>query len=143
MMSPQDRYRAHLTTELLPELERLIRMRDKLYEDLSPYLDLRTQLRVHTESADPGRSGEEQPMLIDIGSRVFVEARVSSGLDAGLFVHVGFGFHVQMSVDEALAFIVKKEEDSMRRAETVAARIASVRAQCRLVEDALRDAAEL
>ncbi|CAO3610329.1 unnamed protein product [Cunninghamella echinulata] len=57
-----------------------------------------------------------------------------------IYVNVGFGFHVQFTLNEAIAFIDKKEQRLQRSAEKYSEEADKIRAHIKMVLEAMAEA---
>ncbi|KAJ2339978.1 hypothetical protein IWW50_000929, partial [Coemansia erecta] len=101
IQSAVGRYENFIRTRLEPDLTQVITDRDAVYDRISEYLKLKTHI-------DTVRSQklEELETKVDLGSNFYVKAFVPD--TSFIFVSVGFGFHLQMTLDEADEFIDRK-----------------------------------
>ncbi|KAF9347362.1 hypothetical protein BGX34_003202, partial [Mortierella sp. NVP85] len=60
-----------------------------------------------------------------------------------IFVNVGFGFHAQLTLDEALAFITRKEAFLQKKAERLTEKAAQIRAHIKIVLEAMAEIMKL
>jgi prefoldin subunit 5 len=93
-------YAAFIDNTLHPELERRVLAREKIEEEIEEYRDLAAKLQAVEE-----RTSTSQPLqaLVDLGHKtIFCQAETSVPLK--LYVHVGMGFHVEMTTAEAISF---------------------------------------
>ncbi|XP_032423687.1 protein UXT isoform X1 [Xiphophorus hellerii] len=94
-------YEAFINDVLRRDLRAVLEQRDRLYEKMSHYLQLKNAIQ-SLEEAGPQRLKAD----VDLGCSFFVQARVDN--PSRILVLVGFGFFVEMSHQEALHFIDKK-----------------------------------
>uniref|UniRef100_A0A3P9P7C8 Ubiquitously-expressed, prefoldin-like chaperone n=1 Tax=Poecilia reticulata TaxID=8081 RepID=A0A3P9P7C8_POERE len=94
-------YEAFINDVLRRDLRAVLEQRDRLYEKMSHYLQLKNVIQ-SLEEAGPQRMKAD----VDLGCSFFVQARVDD--PSRILVLVGFGFFVEMSHQEALRFINKK-----------------------------------
>ncbi|KAJ2455761.1 hypothetical protein EV183_000608 [Coemansia sp. RSA 2336] len=95
------KYEEFIHTKLEPDLQQITQDRDALYNRMSEYLKLKT----HIETIRNQRL-EEMETKVDLGSNFFVKAFIPD--TTYMYVNVGFGFHLQMTLDEADEFIDRK-----------------------------------
>jgi prefoldin subunit 5 len=90
--------------------------------------------------------------MVDVGSECFVQAKMfvwvtlSSGCGltilrsedtSRIFVHVGMGFHAEMTLDEALKFITSKEAELNAKADKITEEAAAIKDKIRMVYETL------
>lgn len=89
------------------KLQELLDQRKELYSTISEFAQLTQQIQmIKTNQLSAMKT------MVNLGSEIYVQARVPD--TSRIFVHVGIGFHVEFTLDEALAFIKVKEEDLER-----------------------------
>ncbi|KAJ2547522.1 hypothetical protein EV175_005189, partial [Coemansia sp. RSA 1933] len=99
--SAVQKYSGFINDKLEPDLKKVLELRDTIYTRMSEYLKLKTHIdTIRTQGL------EEMNTKIDLGSDFFVKAFVPD--TSFIFVSVGFGFHLQMTLDEADSFIDEK-----------------------------------
>ncbi|KAJ1723840.1 hypothetical protein LPJ53_001851 [Coemansia erecta] len=95
------KYEDFITTRLKPDLEETLQVRDTIYSRTSEYLKLKTHIdTIRTQELD------ELETKVDLGSDFYVKAFIPD--TTFIYVSIGFGFHLQMTLEEADAFIDEK-----------------------------------
>ncbi|CAO3635054.1 unnamed protein product [Cunninghamella blakesleeana] len=69
--------------------------------------------------------------MVDSGSQFYAQAIVPD--TSFIYVNVGFGFHVQFTLEEAISFIKKKEEKLQRSADKYSEEADKIRAHIKMV----------
>ncbi|KAJ2787049.1 hypothetical protein GGI15_001037 [Coemansia interrupta] len=96
-----DKYEDFINTRLKPDLEETLQVRDTIYSRTSEYLKLKTHIdTIRTQELD------ELETKVDLGSDFYVKAFIPD--TSFIYVSIGFGFHLQMTLEEADAFIDEK-----------------------------------
>ncbi|CAJ0648416.1 19894_t:CDS:2 [Entrophospora sp. SA101] len=75
--------------------------------------------------------------MVDLGSNFYVQAKVPD--TTYIYVNVGFGFHPQLTLDEAIEFIDKKEKTLQRKSEKYTDDIAKISAHIAMVHEAIAE----
>ncbi len=75
--------------------------------------------------------------MINLGSEVYAQAEVPDS--SRIFVDIGLGFHAEFTWQEALNFIISKEEMLAKQIESSTGQIASIKAQIKLVCEGIRE----
>jgi prefoldin subunit 5 len=93
-------YATFIDDKLHPELKRRVLAREKIEEEIEEYRDLATKLRAVQEKGTPS-----QPLkaLVDLGHQT-ISCQAETSVPLKLYVHVGMGFHVEMTAEEAITF---------------------------------------
>ena len=112
------KYRALVDTNLRPLYEAEAVKAKAIQDQIDVYRDLAKNIRVvQQEMAAAGHS--QLKTQVDVGSGCFVQAMVPDA--SRIMVHVNLGFHVEMTLDEALSFTTVKQQhlhDGSRRQQT-------------------------
>jgi len=92
-----------IKTVLHPELNTAVSLRAEAENEICEYEELQSKLRkIIFRSTD-----KDLEALVDLGAKaVYCQARITD--PSKVFVHVGFGFHVEFPLDEAIAFIDRR-----------------------------------
>ncbi|CAI2169874.1 8743_t:CDS:2 [Funneliformis geosporum] len=75
--------------------------------------------------------------MVDLGSNFYCQAKVPD--TTYIYVNVGFGFHVQFTLDEAIGFIEKKEKLLQKKSDQYTRDVAKINAHIKLVYEALTE----
>ncbi|KAJ1672782.1 hypothetical protein EV182_006512, partial [Spiromyces aspiralis] len=104
-----EKYESFIHEKLQPDLNHILEVRDKAYDRISTYL----KLKAHIEAIR--KNGlKELKTRVDLGSNFYAKALIPD--TTYIYVNVGFGFHLQLTLDEADKFIDKKRESLERQA---------------------------
>lgn len=128
------RYETFLNERLKKDLEKVLKSREELYSDISEYLQLKTVVEQLKVAELP--KGELRTQ-VDLGCNFYVQAKVNDVKH--VFVHVGFGFFVEFTLDEALPFIDNKVSQLRKRVEMLSKESAEIKSHIRLVIEGLRE----
>merc|ERR1719223_1347481 len=112
-------YEIFLNERLRKDLGLLIKQRDRLFEDIGEYQ--RLSVVIETILKSPSSNGGKLKTQVDIGCHFFCQARVPDS--SRIFVDVGYGFHVEFTLAEALEFIEDKCSHLKRRSEALTQKI--------------------
>ncbi|XP_039250303.2 protein UXT-like [Styela clava] len=130
------KYEHFVNETLRGDLKNLNDLRDKVYGEISEYLQLQTTLQ-KLEECKANKNNQPLKTQVDIGCNFFAQAVVDD--PSKVFVCVGYGFYVEYTYKEALEFIDKRVEILNKQAENFSKDMAHVRAQIRLVLEGLRE----
>ncbi|KAL6036998.1 hypothetical protein STEG23_033532, partial [Scotinomys teguina] len=95
------RYEAFISDVLQRDLQKVLDHRDKVYEQLSIYLQLRKIIERLQET-----NHSDLYMQVDLGCNFFVDTVVSD--TSHIYVALGYGFFLELTLAEALKFIDRK-----------------------------------
>jgi prefoldin subunit 5 len=100
-------YSTFIDTKLHPELKKRVDAREQVEEEIADYRDLSTKLKALVAQQD------DSPLeaMVDLGhDTVYCRGVASPEQNKPLMmhVHVGMGFHAELTIPEALAFSEKR-----------------------------------
>ncbi|KAF9312580.1 hypothetical protein BG003_006139 [Podila horticola] len=96
------RYETFVNESLKKDLQDALDARNVIYDQISEYLKLAKDIEIIKSNGL-----KEMKTQVDLGSNFYVQAKIPD--TQYIYVNVGFGFHAQLTLDEALTFISKKE----------------------------------
>ncbi|CAL1532969.1 unnamed protein product [Lymnaea stagnalis] len=127
-------YETFLNDRLKNDLRKILDLRDKIYEDISEYMQLKTTIQKLQEDLKPQA---ELKTKIDLGCNFYVQANVTN--PSMIFVSIGFGFFLEMTLTEAVSFIEKKTERLQSQAIELTHDASKVKGHIKLVIEGLRE----
>ncbi|KAF9977349.1 hypothetical protein BGZ73_006218 [Actinomortierella ambigua] len=126
------RYETFVNDTLKRDLKDTLDQRDAIFDQISDYLKLAKDIEIIKSN-----NLKEMKTQVDIGSNFYVQAKVPD--TKYIYINVGFGFHAQLTLDEALTFITKKEKHLHRKAEAYTEKAAKIKANIQLVFEAMSE----
>ncbi|KAF9954888.1 hypothetical protein BGZ70_010433 [Mortierella alpina] len=130
------RYDTFVNESLRKDLKDALDARDAIFDQTSEYLKLAKDIEVIKENGLT-----EMKTQVDLGSNFYVQAKIPD--TKYIYVNVGFGFHAQLTLDEALVFITKKEAHLQKKAEKYTEKASQIRAHIKLVLEAMAEIMKL
>ncbi|KAF8935787.1 protein UXT [Dissophora ornata] len=130
------RYEKFVNEGLRNDLKDALDARDAIYDQISEYQKLAKDIEI---IKDNGLT--EMKTQVDLGSNFYMQAKIPD--TKYIYVNVGFGFHAQLTLDEALAFITKKETHLQKKAARYTEKAAQIRAHIKLVLEAMAEIMKL
>lgn len=104
-------YSTFIDQKLQPQLEAIVRDRDSCEKDITEYVELKRQIDelIQRRENNPRSKRIQSPLecLVDLGHRVAYSHAVVDDPET-IFVDVGYGFHIEFSLSEALKVIKKR-----------------------------------
>ncbi|XP_049630058.1 protein UXT-like [Suncus etruscus] len=94
-------YETFISDVLQRDLQKVLDHRDKIYEQLAKYLQLRNVIERIQET-----NHSELNMQVDLGCNFFVDTVVSDA--SRIYMALGYGFFLELTLTEALKFIDRK-----------------------------------
>jgi prefoldin subunit 5 len=118
-------YSTFITNTLQPQLKQAVTAREETEEEICEYFKLRNSLQMIIDS----NIDDAKPIntFVDISHQtLFCNATISNPLT--VYVNIGFGFHVEFTINEAISFIDKRilylKNDVLKHRSEVATTIA-------------------
>ena len=97
-------YSNFISQTLQPQLQSAVDAREETEAEISEYVQLKAKLQ-QIQSDAP----KSIDTIVDIShSTIYCKAHISN--PKIIYVNVGFGFHVEMTIEEAIQFITKRVE---------------------------------
>ncbi|BFZ10528.1 hypothetical protein BsWGS_13567 [Bradybaena similaris] len=127
-------YETFLNERLREDLRKILEDRDKLYEEVSEYFQLKSTIQKIQEDISPT---SELKTKIDLGCNFYVQANVPD--PSMINIAIGYGFFLEMSLPEALTFIDKKTQQLQDRVAQLTTDACKVKGHIRLVLEGLRE----
>ncbi|KAG9336017.1 hypothetical protein AGOR_G00139120 [Albula goreensis] len=125
-------YETFINEVLKRDLQSVLEQRDAVYEKISQYLQLKNTIECLQESGSRDLKTE-----VDLGCNFYVQAHVQDS--SKIFVAVGYGFYVELTLPEALKFIDKKTAQLTVYTESLTKDSAKIKANIRMVLEGLRE----
>lgn len=126
-------YEKFVNEKLREDLRRLLEQRDTIYGQISEYLQLKTTI----EQIKAAGITEDLKTKVDLGCNFYVQANVPDA--TRILVFVGFGFFLELTLDEALKFIDKRTKFLTENTDRLTSDIVKVKSNIRLVLEGLRE----
>lgn len=126
-------YERFVNEKLKEDLGVILEQRDKTYQQIAEYLQLKTTVEKLKES----NLSEGLKTKVDLGCNFYVQANVPDS--SKIFVFIGYGFFLEMTHDEALKFIGKRTKLLNEHVDKLTEDAAKVKANIRLVLEGLRE----
>ena len=126
------RFQLFIHTKLKPDLQRILDTRDALYTTTTHYIQLRHNLThlIHTYT-------KHFTARVNVGCDFYCQAEVPS--TQLVTVDVGLGFHVDLTLDEAVAVCDEREKYLVARAEVLTERASVISAHIKLVYEGIAE----
>ena len=126
------RFQSFATTKLKPDLQHTLDTRDTLYTTIAHYTQLRTNLTHLLTTATTHFTAR-----VDVGCDFYCRAVVPS--TELVAVDVGLGFHVELTLAEAVAVCDEREQWLLARAEVLTERASVISAHIKLVYEGIAE----
>ena len=129
------KFEIFLNETLRPDLKATLEERDKIYEEIAEYLSLKNSIEAIKATDLP--QGQPLKTKVDLGCNFYAKAVVKN--PQKVFVDVGLGFFVELTHDEAIAFIEKKTKLLDKKTDKLTQASTKIKANIKLVLHGLRE----
>lgn len=130
-------YEKFINDVLKEDLKKILEERDRVCGRIAEYLQLQTVI----ERLQEEEISDTLKTKIDIGCNFYVQAVVPDCKK--IFLHIGFGFYLEYTLEEALRFIDKKVKQLNNELGELSKNSAKVKAHIKLVLQGLRELQQL
>ncbi|ORX91811.1 Prefoldin alpha-like protein [Basidiobolus meristosporus CBS 931.73] len=131
-----ERYEKFVNERLKVDLKDTLDLRDQVYDKMSDYLKLRSQVETLKDN-----NVKEMKTMVDLGSNFYAQAKIPD--TTYIYVNVGYGFHVQLTLSEALDFIEKKERNLQKVADQYTTEASKIKAHIKMVLEAIAEVLQI
>ncbi|XP_050686295.1 protein UXT-like [Eriocheir sinensis] len=132
-----EKYEQLLNNVLRENLRIVLEERDKLYEDIAAHSQLKQTINCIIEAPN----SEGLRTQVDLGSNFYVQAHVPD--PSRIYVNIGLGFHLELTLQEALSFIDKKLAILNEKVAESTKKSAKIKGQIRFVYEGIRELQQL
>ncbi|ORE07394.1 Prefoldin alpha-like protein [Rhizopus microsporus var. microsporus] len=126
------KYDNFINITLRPSLKKELDERDHIFNTISEYQKLYSQIELIQEN-----KLKELKTMVDLGSQFYAQAHIPD--TTYIYVHAGFGFHVQFTLDEAKTFIKKKEHQLQKLADKHTQEADKIKAHIKMALEAISE----
>lgn len=126
------RYEAFISDVLQRDLQKVLDHRDKVYEQLAKYLQLRNVIERLQEA-----NHSELYMQVDLGCNFFVDTVVPD--TSRIYVALGYGFFLELTLAEALKFIDRKSNLLTELSDSLTKDSMNIKAHIHMLLEGLRE----
>ncbi len=127
------RYEHFLNEQLRSDLHKVLELRDQVHSDIAEYNQLKTTLKIGNGAGD----GSPLKTMVDLGCNFYAQAKVEDC--TRIFISIGLGFHLEMTLKEASTFIEEKVTQLTDRADKLAQEAAQINGRIKMMMEALRE----
>ena len=126
------RFEEKVDQEMRPQLNRVLKKRDEIYQEIAEYLQLKNFIEMlQTQKLKKYES------KVDIGCNVFVTTEVED--TSKIMVALSKDFFVELTQEEALVYIDKKEKYLNEKTNALTKRSCEIKAHIMFVQEAIRE----
>lgn len=127
-------YEEFLNERLRSDLKKVLDLRERVYSDIADYGQLK-----NTVDMLINERMDTQPLktMVDLGCNFYAHAKVENC--SMIYVSVGLGFHLEMTLEEASAFIEKKISHLTEKAEKLSEDASQINGRIKVIMETLRE----
>ena len=131
------KYERLIEESLHPRLEAVVRLRDKLYEDMAEGTKLKNFVEKNLLT-----KAEGEPLLtkVDLGHHFYATAEIAD--TRSILVDIGLGLYVKHTPEEAIAFLTRREQHLEEQCKEITARASRIKVEIKVVFEAIASLAE-
>lgn len=132
------KYEEFLNEKLQNDLHGVHKERDKLYAQIAEYMQLKRTIEIVKENKKETESNKHKMKTqMDLGCNFYCQALITD--TNYVCVLVGYGYYVQMTLDEACVFVDKRILLLKNKSEYLTRQSGKIKAHIRLVMEELRE----
>jgi prefoldin alpha subunit len=135
-----EQYEKFLNEKLKTDLNTILTEREQIFGEIAEYLQIRTTIEkiIETRKTDSNNNtNSDLRTKVDLGCNFYVNAIVPD--PSTVFISIGYGFFLEMKLDEALTFIEKKVKFLNTNVDDLTKQASVIKANIRLVLEGLRE----
>eukprot|EP01064_Diplonema_japonicum_P012447 TRINITY_DN19903_c0_g1_i1.p1 TRINITY_DN19903_c0_g1~~TRINITY_DN19903_c0_g1_i1.p1 ORF type:complete len:163 (+),score=31.81 TRINITY_DN19903_c0_g1_i1:64-552(+) len=128
------RWEGHIHEVLMPKLERTVRERDSLYEEIAEGTRLLNFIEQELSEKEEGTTMET---LVDMGHHFYATAEMNT--TGRIFVNIGLGIYVHYTYPEAIAFLKTREKQFEIKADKLTKSASRVKVEMKIIYEAIAE----
>ena len=129
------RYEEFLNERLRTDLHKVLELKESVYNDIAEFTQLKSAVDVLKSESQRGIKSHKT--MVDLGCNFYANAKVEDC--STIFIAIGLGFHLEMTLEEAGMFIEEKISELMKKAEGLSAQASQINARIKVVMETLRE----
>jgi prefoldin subunit 5 len=138
---PKDKVEAYeqfVNEKLKTDLKNVLQAQESIYSDIAEYLQIKDTIEKITSINEEG-SVNIKPLetKIDLGCNFYAKAKTDNV--SRIYIAIGYGFHLEMSFNEALKFIEKKVKILNNLADEYSIKASEIKANIKFVLEGLKE----
>lgn len=130
-------YEEFLNERLRSDLDKVLRQRDEVCGEIAEYNQLKTTVELLISQVQAQGAAKPLKTMVDLGCNFYSHAKVED--PSMIFVSIGLGFHLEMTLSEAVSFIDSKVLRLTERSNQLSEQAALINGRIKLVMETLRE----
>ena len=126
------KFQQKIDLEMRPQLDRVLVKRDQIYKEQADYLQLKTMIDLFKT-----QKLKKFTSQVDVGCDIFVKTQVED--TSKVMVALSKDFFVELSHDEALQYISKKDSYLTSKTTALTKKASEIKAHILFVQEAMRE----
>lgn len=133
------KYENFLNDKLKADLQVVHKQRDEIYKQIADYLQLKRIMQTLIQNRNTDNKDEKNKIKtqMDLGCNFYCQAVIPDS--RYVYILVGYGYFVQMTLEEALDFIEKKTKVLSDKSQVLTKDSAKIKAHIKLVLEGLNE----
>lgn len=129
------RYEEFLNDRLRTDLHKVLDHKENVYKDVAEFTQLKSAVDLLKNEAK--KEIISHKTMVDLGCNFYANAKVEDC--STIFIAIGLGFHLEMTLEEASVFIEEKISGLLRKAELLSVQASQINARIKVVMETLRE----
>ena len=140
--SKVETYEQFVNEKLRTDLQKVLAEQDLIYTDIAEYLQIKDTIeKLQIARGIGNESSEPLKTKVDLGCNFYAKAIVEDV--SRIYISIGYGFHLEMKLDEALRFIDKKVKLMNLSAAELTDKANEIKANIKFVLEGLKEIQQL
>ncbi len=136
-----EKYEKFINEKLKTDLKNVLDHQESIYSEIAEYLQVKDIIEkmqlVDTLKNEKNELGTPFETKVDLGCNFYVNARIED--TSKIFISIGYGFHLEMTFNEALKFIEKKVAMLQDQANVFTLKASDIKANIKFVLEGLKE----
>jgi prefoldin alpha subunit len=130
-------YEQFLNEKLRNDLKTVLNEREQFFSEIAEYMQIKNTVENIVQTAQSTNDVVELKTKVDLGCNFYLNAVVQD--PSRIFIAIGYGFFLEMTLQEAVKFIDKKIKILTATTEELSNQAAIIKANIRLVLQGLKE----
>lgn len=130
-------YEKFLNEQLKSDLRTVLNEREKLFSEIAEFVQIKTTIENILDKQEKSNEVVELKTKIDLGCNFYVNAEIPD--TSKIFISIGYGFYLEMTLKEALKFIEKKIKFINETIDELTQQASKIKANIRIVLEGLKE----
>jgi len=129
------RYEEFLNERLRSDLQKVLQLKEDVYKDIADFTQLKAVLDLLISECKKGNKTHKT--MVDLGCNFYTKAKIEDC--STIFIAIGLGFHLEMTLEEAVSFIEEKMSQLNHKADRLSDQASQINGRIKMVMETLRE----